>query len=238
VAVGYFLQVPGWVRRTALYHAVFYELLPHSPEPAADLARLGLPSDYLRYSGTTAYSPNTGYWAPEVQKALESTTGYDSLALFYLERPARAISVARRAAEGAAHMRPPRFGNFAKEEGGPPRELSRRFALWSDLRLALRPVAAAWPPILLIGTLAACLRRLHRSAGAARLAREGLAALCVIATVEFLVCAFADAHIELIRHLYLYFAAADLVLVADAIWLAQLVASRRLARRITEPASA
>jgi hypothetical protein len=54
--------------------------------------------------------------------------------------------------------------------------------------------SVAWPAGILGGTLAACLAGWRRSGGRSRLAREGLAALCLVAMLEFLVFAFADAH--------------------------------------------
>src|SRR5262249_55625306 len=38
------------------YNTVFYEILGHSPDPAADAAALGLDPSYARYAGTHAFT--------------------------------------------------------------------------------------------------------------------------------------------------------------------------------------
>ena len=125
-------------------------------------------------------------------------------------------------------MPPPFFGDLAKEAGGPERAQSRRFAFWSDLKYA----AAALDPLHLDHP-ARWLRRgrprdvalAHRRGAASP--RAGCSTLCAMAALELAICAFADAHIELVRHLYVFHAMIDLVLVATVVWTVQTLATRR-----------
>ena len=58
-SIWYGRQTPMALREAALYQVVFYEVLAHSPDPAADAAALGLDPAWLRYSGTDAFQPDS-----------------------------------------------------------------------------------------------------------------------------------------------------------------------------------
>ncbi len=225
----YLGAMPTTLRRVALYHAVFTELLPNSPDPGTDLDRLGL--SRRDSFGTRERRPTTRAARSETRRsaqAFDERVGYPALARIYLSEPARIASVLRRAAWKGARMRPPFFGNFQKESGAPPRSMTRRFALWSHLKLVVRPWTLGLWTALLGGTAAAALATRRRSSGRGRLAREGLVVLCAMAALELAVCAFADAHLELVRHLYVFHALVDLVFVASAVWLVQAFSARRV----------
>ena len=70
--------------------------------------------------------------------------------------------------------------------------------------------------------------------------REAIAFFVTIAVVEFLVCALADGLADGLadigRHLFVFQAICDLLLVADAVWIAQLLAVS--GKRGREPARA
>ena len=123
-------------------------------------------------------------------------------------------------------MRPPFFGDLAKEAGRPERAQSRRFALWSDFKFLVRPWTIWIWPGLLLACAAASLATWRRASPRGRLARAGLLTLCGMAVLEFAICAFADAHFELVRHLYVFHAMIDLVLIAGIVWAVQVAAPR------------
>ena len=225
VAIVYFRATPRELRRVALYHAVFTELLPNSADPGNDLRRLSLPESLARHAGTTAYDERAPLGDPAFRDELDRL-GYPALARIYLSQPDRAFSVLRRAAWKGARMRPPFFGDLAKDAGQPERAQSRRFALWSDLKFRLRPWNLEIWTVLLAGGAAAALASLRRASPRGRLARIGLLALCAMASLELAVCAFADAHIELVRHLYVFHAMIDLLFVAAVVWTVHTVAAR------------
>lgn len=227
----YYRTTPESMRRVALYHAVFYELLPNSPDPVADLGRLGLPRELVRFAGIDAYDPRAPLGVPSFRTKFDGKVGYSALAGIYLSDPGRFVSVLRRAAWKGAQRRPPNFGDLAKEAGAPPHAKSRRFAAWSDLQFRARPGTKFLWTALLAGTLSVALTTWRRAPRRGRLAREGLILLCAMAALELLVCAFADAHIELVRHLYVFHALVDLVLIADAAWLVQILGARPAFRR-------
>jgi hypothetical protein len=226
----YFRATPPALRRVALYHALFVELLPNSPDPGADLRLLELAPGLAQYSGTTAYEDRTGLGDPALSADLDGRVGYGCLARVYVSDPGRAVGVLRRAAWKGARMRPPFFGDLAKEAGGPERAQSRRFAAWSDLKLAARPWTLAIWTMLLLGVTIAALVTWRRAPPRGRLARAGLLSLVAMAGLELAVCAFADAHIELVRHLYVFHALIDLLLIGSIVWVVQAITQARRAR--------
>ena len=218
----YYRQVPkDSIRNVGLFHTVFMEVLPHSPDPARDLDDLGLDRGLLRYSGTNAYAPGAPLADPAFASRFFERFDYASLVRFYLGRPARLIDRLHRGAPSALRLRPWRLGNYTAASGFPPNTMTTRFALWSGLRLRLRGVADAWLLLLLGGTVAACAVGYRRATRRGRLFRDGLCLLVLLAVVEYLVCALADYLGDLGRHLYVFQALCDLILVANIAWLVQ-----------------
>lgn len=224
------------IRKVALYQTVFREMLPETADPAADLAALGLDRRLALYSGTHAYQPGVPIDEPWFEREFFGRVGYGKIVLFYAVRPARLAGRLERAAtKGGLRLRPHASGNF--ERTAPdwrPNLVSRRFAAWSDLRLAAAPAAAPWLALLLGGNLVAAAAGWKASSHRGRLVREAIAFFVVIAVVEFLVCALADGLADIGRHLFVFQAICDLLLVADAVWIAQLLAAAGKRRR--EPA--
>lgn len=214
------------IHDVGLFHSVFLELLPHSPDPARDLADLGLEPGLAAYSGMNAYQPNSPVFNPGFRARFFAKFGYGDLVRFYVARPARLLDRLRRGAPSAFRLRPWRLGNYERASGFPPNTMTGSFAAWSDLRLKLAPHAVAALVVFFAVNAAACLIGYRRASPRARLARAGLAALLGMAVLEFLVCALADYLGDLDRHLYVFQALFDLVLIADVVWLTQTLATR------------
>ncbi len=209
------------IRKVARYHTVFMELLPNSPQPARDLAELGLDADLIRYSGIHAYLPTSPIGDPGFQARFFERFGYRKLLVFYATHPSRLFDRTRRAARRAFRLRPASLGNFAEDAGRPAGEQTRRFAAWSDLRLRLGRRGLLWLGLALGGTALFVGHGFGRASPRGRSFRTALGALVIMATVEFFVCALADFLGDLPRHLYAFQAMFDLILIADAGWLVQ-----------------
>ena len=221
----YYRQAPeDSIRKTALFHTFFRELLAHSPDPGRDLDELGLDRGLSKYTGVNAFAPGTPITDPAFTARFFDRFDYGSLVRFYLAHPARLMDRLHRGAPAALRLRTWRLGNYTAASGFAPRTMTTHFAWWSDLRLGLRGVADAWLLCLLGGTVAACALGYRRAPRRGRLFREGLCLLVLLAVVEYLVCAFADHLDDLPRHLYVFQALCDLILVADAAWIVQSLA--------------
>lgn len=215
------------IRNVGLFHTFFMEILPHSPDAGRDLDELGLDRELLKYSGTNAYAPGAPLADPVFAARFFDRFDYGSLIRFYLARPARLIKRLHRGAPSAFRLRTWRLGNYTADSGFAPNAMTSRFGWWSGLRLGLLTRADACLILLLGGSAAACAAGYRHASRRGRLFREGLCLLALMAVLEYLVCALADYLGDLGRHLYVFQAICDLILVADAAWLVQSLASRR-----------
>ena len=143
--------------------------------------------------------------------------GYADLLRFYATHPRRLVQRLARAGRRAFTLRPGNLGNFEQASGLPAGAQSRRFDAWSKARLTLGSAALLWIVALLVINLVAAARAGARSE---RLLRDGLLALCAMAALEFGVCAMADFLDDASRHLYVFQAMWDVLVIIDVAWLA------------------
>ena len=225
----YYYAIPGFeIREVARYHTVFMELLPHSPDPAADLAELGLDADMIRYSGIHAYLPTSPLGLPQFKERFFKNFGYRKLLVFYAKHPLRLHDLLTRAGRRAFRLRPPGLGNYDQASGKARFEVSRRFALWSDGRALL-----GWGGLLVIaalfgGILYASVREYGRASPRARLFRIAVTVLVIMATLEFLVCSLADYLGDVSRHLFTFHAMFDLIFLTAIAWIVEASGRRRV----------
>jgi hypothetical protein len=238
-ALWYYRQTPkAGIRNVGLFHTVFHELLQNSPDPQRDIDELGLDRDMARYIGMHAYMPQAPMTDPTFQARFFDRFGYGKVVAFYLRHPARLLDRLRRAAPAAFRLRPKYLGNFEKTTGVPPRTKATRFALWSDLRAKLESRAVLWLLLFFGGNLAAVAIAWVRASCQTRIFLAGILVCLLLASLEFVVCALADSLDDLGRHLFVFDALFDLVLIADVAWMAQAVSRHIFARRLAATAPA
>jgi hypothetical protein len=225
-SVWYGRHTPYTLREATIYQVVFDELLAHSPAPAEAAAELGLDPDWVKYTGSNPYAPESPLLDPAFRTRLLHQVGYRKILRFYLRHPARLADRIERASDQAWSLRP-NFGNFEKSAERPDRTLATRFSLWSRMRGRLGGHPLVWIALLLGGNLAAALVTHRRSSPSGRLFREGVILMVLMAGLAFAVCVLAQAPPDLSRALYAYHALCDLLLIADAGWLAQTLAATR-----------
>jgi len=199
----------GRFQEGGLYKIVFFEILPHSPDPEGDLRALGLDAASSRWIGTTNYGAQSPFRDPSVRASLFPKLRYGALARLYLTRPARAADALRRGAPDGLELRA-KLGNFEKSAGFPPWARSAAYSTWTRIRLLGSGSAA-----LLLGLFYGGNAIL---AGAGRLpaaARVSLATLVAVGALAFAVCTLSSAHLDLSRKLYVFHAVTDLLLVGD-----------------------
>jgi len=209
----------GWVTR---YNMLFMKILPSSTDPQRDLRELGLDPALARYAGVVPWGPDSPTRDPAVRRFFDWRSGQPSPRMLYLRHPDKLVAVLTRTLESADALQPDDLGDFAKESGAPPRTKAR--GAWSELRQRL--FGLTWPLAFFGGTLAACAAGYRRATSRGRRFREGLALLVAMAAGSFLIVALGDG-VETRRHLYTFHALSDLILVADAAWLVQAIATRR-----------
>jgi hypothetical protein len=232
-ALWYGRRTPRTLQAAALYQVLFYETLPHSPSPGADMAELGLDPAWMRYSGTDAFQPDTPLEDAAFRERFLASTGYTRIARFYLSHPGRLAERIRRASPKIWSLRPS-YGNLERSERFPTRTLTTRFAAWSRIRLKIfgsLPITALG--LLLLGNTAFALTTWRRASARGRLAREAVLAAILLSATAFGVCLLTNAPPDFSRVFYVAEALCDLLLVLDAAWITQ-----RLAGRARAPATA
>ncbi len=219
-----------WLRNGNLYNALFVELLPHSPDPAADLRALGLDPALASRSGTMWKDTVEDWTDPAFEAAVFHRVGPARLALFYLRRPGRIVGAVARTLPSAFVFRPEDLGNFSIEAGLPPGARATSFSLWSRLRAALL-AGSPWPPLVfLLAQAAVSAILLWRAHGAAGRLLAGLhATMLATALVQLLTVVLLAGPRDAVKQLFLFNAACD-VLIVLTLLAAAVGVSRRTAR--------
>jgi hypothetical protein len=228
-SVWYGRHTPYTLREAAIFQIVFDDLLAQSATPAADAAELRLDPDWVKYTGSNPYAPDSPLLDPGFRVRFLHQVGYRQILRFYLRHPTRLAGRLERASTQAWSLRPT-FGNFERSPEHPESRLATQFSLWSRMRGRLGAHPFFWTLLLLGGNLAAALVTYRRATWKGRLFREGILLLVLMSGLAFAVCALAQAPTDLSRHLYAYHALCDLLLIAAAGWIAE--AGSRAASRV------
>ena len=150
-AVVMFASAPPWYQTVNSYNALFYQSLIHSPDPAGDLAQLGMDPGMARYVGKHAFLPDSPMQDARETERLGRFLSVRSLAVYYLSHPRIAALVFRSAlAEGSLQRvrmqigaRQYRLGNYEITAGKGPEAQSHFFDFWGGLKARVfgnRPV--------------------------------------------------------------------------------------------------
>jgi len=237
-SVWYGRHTPYTLREATLFQLVFTDLLAHSPAPAADAAELRLDPEWLKFVGTNPYATDSPLLESQFRRRFLNRLGYRQILAFYLRHPKQFAQRVSRASLQAWSLRPD-FGNFERSAAYPTRTLATRFSLWSRTRGRLGAHPLLGITVLLGGNLVAAVATYRRASRRGRLFREGLTVIVLMAALAFAVCAFAQAPIDPSRSLYAFHALCDLLIVADAAWIAEALGGRqrfRTAARLPVPA--
>jgi hypothetical protein len=202
-------------RVTTLYNLVFYGILPGSDNPQSDLIALGLNPDYARYSGTLAWSPNTGVGDGALVNALLAKITPVREAEFYLKRPERTWRRVKILLPTYLSLRPEFCGNFDISAGRPPGSRSEAIVLWSRFHdCGLARVGPFLLALLVLASVGGCLLSYFET-GTPNVVRRYtelgtcLATCCLTA---FLVAALGDAY-DNAKHQFLFNLLLDTCLV-------------------------
>ena len=226
-SVWYARHTPQTLRAATMFQVVFDDLLAHSAAPAIDAAELGLDPDWVRYTGSNPFAPDSPLLDPRFGARLLHQVGYRQILRFYLRHPARLAERVQRASLQAWSLRPG-LGNFEKSPEHPESTLAMQFSLWSRMRGRLGAHPLFWILLLLGGSLAAALATYRRSTQTGRLFREGVILVVLMSALAFAVCALAQSPPDTARALYAYHALCDLLLIASAGWIVEAIATPSL----------
>ena len=156
--------VPRDYTAVASYNALFYQALPRSADPSADLQHLGFDGSMLRYVGKHAFLPDSPVQTPAQANAFAAILSPSKLMLYFLSHPRTAVRTLGYAlGEGSLQRvrmqigeRQYRLGNYERSYGRPPESQSQFLTQWSDWKAAVfgnRPGLYAIYAIVLFAAL-------------------------------------------------------------------------------------
>jgi hypothetical protein len=202
-----------------VYDQVFLAILPESKNPAQDAQALGLPQEWLKYSGTGAWSQGNNLYQGVASGLVGRQITNGSIARFYLLHPDRIWRHAKRILPAAFSLRPEWCGNFERSAGLPAGAKSRAFNVWSGFHEHW--LGAIGKPILL--ALVACpflcvLAWLRWPVRRRTIEFFGLLGVCCL--MSFVVAICGDAW-DNVKHLFLFNLLLDTWLVVGIAFLFQ-----------------
>jgi hypothetical protein len=206
---------------STIYDEVFLSILPESKNQVADAKALGLPVEWVRYSGTGAWSPGTNLDQGVVTGVIGKQVTNLSVARFYLLHPARIWRHAKRMLPVTFSLRPEWCGNFERSTGMPPLARSQAFSFWSGFHEhGLTPIGK---PILIALMLCPflCIAAWFRWVRFRRFL-EFFGLLGVFCLIAFLVAICGDAW-DNVKHLFLFNLLLDSWMVTGVAFLFQSV---------------
>lgn len=226
LSVACYAAAPKELKRINLYQTVFYGVLKHSDDAARDLRELGLDPGLAALAGTNYFQKGTAISQtdPELDERFYSRIGHADVGLYYLKHPLRWVERLEYAAAHSTSIRPAYLGSFAKEAGRPPGAVAERRTGWSEWKKTHATGHAA-VPLLAVGAYAAALRS-RRAAEAIRLrSPEALRVVPWVAALAYMTPLLGDGDADLGKHLFLYNAAFDFMVLFAAAALVGCVAA-------------
>nr|WP_221471895.1 hypothetical protein [Amycolatopsis umgeniensis] len=184
-------------REANMYHVVFNGIVDGKHDSAADLAALGLPPEFAKYTGTGWWSENSAVYSPEYPRYRDKISRRN-VAQYYLDHPSRVVEMLHRSAQETLTARVPNLGSFDEHAGQPPLAKEYRIPVLSAITGWISPLGlfALLPIWLLIGW--AGLRAFRNRAGRRDVGIVVLLFL-LFAMGQFLVSGLAEG-IENVKH--------------------------------------
>jgi hypothetical protein len=188
---------------SSTYDQVFMVILPESKTPAQDAQALGLPADWLKYSGTGAWTQGTNLYEAVKSGLIGKTITHGTIARFYLARPTRIWRHAKRVLPVAFSLRPDTCGNFERSAGFPPGAKSQTFDAWSGFHEHGLTLCGKLILIALLLCPFVCVAAWLRAASETRRSIEFFALLSICCLLSFGIAICGDAW-DNVKHLFLF----------------------------------
>ena len=204
------------------YQTVFFGILKDSPDPAGDLAELGLDPGLAVLAGTNYFMKAypVDIRSDDFKSQLYENVDHIKIAGFYLRHLDRFMNKLEVAAQNAFKLKQG-FGNYENYEGVTYRQTSNIFGLWSDFKLKVLPHS-----LLFIALFYTCcfsvlaFEYLRSRETRDRLFLELLAFIGLTGLMQFVIPIIGDGEADLSKHLFLFNATFDCMFIAAAVYLA------------------
>lgn len=208
------ITIPPGVRFADSYNQMFLAILPESRNPSADLNALGVQPDLVKYSGTGAWSPGSGFQQMVASGLIGNRINHAAIARFYLQHPTRIWRRAKTLLPIAFSLRPEWCGNFERSAGRAPGARASAFTLWSGFHeQVLRRIGKLILILLFASPLITVAAWIYLPTRRRHIELFGLLSACCLAA--FLTAALGDAW-DNVKHLYLFNLMLDACLIFGA----------------------
>lgn len=215
------------------YQTVFYGILKDSPDPAGDLAELGLDPGLAVLAGTNYFMKAypLDIRSEEFKNQLYENVDHFKIVGFYLSHPDRFINKLEVAAENAFKLKQG-FGNYENYDGITYRQTAGIFGLWSDFKLKVLPHSLLFVALFYFSCFAVlAFEYIRNRESRGRLFLELLAFIGLTGLMQFVIPIIGDGEADLSKHLFLFNATFDCMFIAAVTYLANRLA--RIVRALT-----
>lgn len=204
--------MPALAPRTNLFNHVFYDILLVAEDPIQELHELDLDPSLARYRGQMAWSPGVDVFSPQLEREFYARFGFTSLASYYLTHPSRAARLIGDGLHSSRLLDVIYLGQLEKAAGAPPYAHSNGFGVWTSVREYLLRWRGSIPVLLMFTAILLARYRRHRRFLHVQLCLIGVAA------ASFASALIGEGRIDLAKHLFLFSAAVDGIILTN-IWL-------------------
>lgn len=214
-----YAAIPDSIKIINKYQTVFYGVLKDSPDPAADLGELGLPPHLSELAGTNYFMSEypLDIKDPAFSALIEQRINPAAIAWFYMKHPARFLDKLQ-AGAAAAFSHQASFISREKDDWSFTSDNSERpLGLWSRLKEAVLPRSLLFIGLFFAAFFLAICFYYQRSSN--RLTLDMLVLLGLIALANFAIPLIGDGEADLSKHLFLFNAGFDLMLLSAAAWI-------------------
>lgn len=211
-----FAATPRWYLATNYYNALFFQYLPRSSNPAADLAQLGIDPGMIRYVGQHAFLPDSPMQTQSGINAFSKQVSTGKMVQYYVTHARTSAQVLNHALDEAGLQRVRmeigtreyRLGNYEQSSGRAPEAQSRFLDFWTALKTAIFGNRGALYGLYAFALLGGAWICALRSAASLRAPAMTIAAMLSAMVIAAAAIAMVDA-VETGRHLFLFNALLD-----------------------------
>lgn len=210
---------PKELKQINLYQTIFYGILKDTDDPERDLRALGIPERYQVLAGTNYFQNDTAIPqdSPELARDVYSRLGHADIVKYYATHHKRIIDKLQAAARNASFIRPYYLGNYEIEAGMPPGAMSFTYSTWSEGKKQWIPQSLLFYVVFYAMYGIVIGREWFRR----RIKRSILEIMLLIAGISIVAAAIpliGDGEADLGKHLFLFNAAFDMMLIAAGCW--------------------
>ena len=117
VSLAVYAAMPRINKTATVFNMLFLHVLPQSPDPAAELRSLHLDPVYARYSGFSAFTPDTPFLDPAARDQVSEHVNHFTIVWFYLSHPAQLLDYLRWVLPRGTSLRAENSGVMRNVEG-------------------------------------------------------------------------------------------------------------------------